>query len=169
MRALHLPRSKRGQALTEFAIVLPVFLMLVFAIIDLGRVVWAMDNVANAAREGARYASVHGTSKFVICPTGPGLTGTPATGCPTWTPDSKQPTRGVARGFVIAGGTNIAVGVCYYAATACVGDTDEIGIKAQRGAYVTVRITSTVPILTGKLLGLNDFTVSGTSTVLVNN
>jgi hypothetical protein len=162
-------RSDRGQGLTEFAIVLPVFLMLVFGIIDLGRVVWATDNLANAAREGSHYAAIHGNSKFVTCPTGPSLSGSPAAGCPTWTPDSKEPTRAAVRAFLWAPGTAVVVTVCYYATTPCSGNTDEAGVKHQRGAYVTVRVTSMVPILTGSLLGLSGFNVAGSSTVLINN
>ena len=159
----------RGQALTEFAVVLPVFLMLVFGIIDLGRVIWGLDNVTNAAREGARYASVHGTAKFVPCPTGPSLSGAPAVGCTPWLPDSKEPTREATRAFLVAPGADITVTVCYFATTPCSGDTDELNVKGQRGAYVTVQIKSTMPILTGSLLGFGSFPISGTSTVLVNN
>ena len=39
--------------------VAPLFFLMVFGTIDIGRVIWANDAVANAAREGARYASVH--------------------------------------------------------------------------------------------------------------
>jgi len=49
----------RGQALAEVALVAPLFFLMVFGVIDLGRVVWANDVAATAAREGARYASVH--------------------------------------------------------------------------------------------------------------
>jgi len=162
-------RRTRGQSLAEFALVLPVFLLIVFAIIDLGRVIWATDDLANAAREGARYASVNGSSTFASCPTGPGLTGTPASGCPAWSPDSKEPTRTATRGFLVAPGTGVTVSVCYYATTACTADTDESNVTNQRGAYVTVKVTATVPILTGALLGMAGFTVTGSSTVLVNN
>ena len=162
-------RRERGQGLTEFAIVLPVFLLIIFGIIDLGRVVWALDNLANAAREGAHYASIHGNSKFVTCPTGPSLAGSPAAGCSAWSPDSKEPTREATRAFLVAPGAGVSVTVCYYATTPCSGDTDEAGVKNQRGAYVIVRISSSVPILTGSMLGLGDFSVSGISTVIVNN
>src|SRR4026208_339430 len=57
---LKLSRDRsRGQALTEVALVAPVFFLMVFGTIDIGRVIWANDVVAGAAREGARYASVH--------------------------------------------------------------------------------------------------------------
>jgi Flp pilus assembly protein TadG len=48
--------ARRGQALAEFAIVAPVLLLLVFALIGLGRVTTAKLGVAAAARECARAA-----------------------------------------------------------------------------------------------------------------
>jgi TadE-like protein len=164
-------RHERGQGLAEFAIVLPVFLLIVFAIIDLGRVIWATDNITNAAREGARYASIHGGSEVLaaFCPTGPGLSGTPAPGCAAWSPDSKEPTRAATRGYLVAAGGSTTVWVCYYVTTACSGNTDEAGVSNARGTYVTVTVQSTVGILTGRLVGLSGFTVNAHSTVLVNN
>jgi Flp pilus assembly protein TadG len=56
-------RSKRparnGQALAEFALVLPVLLLLIFGIIELGRVVFIYNSLADAARQGARVAAVN--------------------------------------------------------------------------------------------------------------
>lgn len=50
--------GERGTALVEFAIVLPVFLMLVLGAIDWGWFFLVRDAVSNAAREGARAAIV---------------------------------------------------------------------------------------------------------------
>ena len=47
-------RGSRGQALVEFAIILPVFLMIAFGTIDFGSAFDASITVSNAAREGAR-------------------------------------------------------------------------------------------------------------------
>ena len=47
-----------GQALVEFAVVAPVFFLLLFGLIDLGRYVYVTNSFAQAAREGARYGSV---------------------------------------------------------------------------------------------------------------
>ena len=52
------PRRVRGQSLVEFALVFPIFVFLLFAVIDGGRLVFANSAVSNAAREGARLASV---------------------------------------------------------------------------------------------------------------
>jgi len=49
-----------GQELLEFAIIVPLLLIFVIAAIDLGRVFYASVVVANAAREGARYAISYG-------------------------------------------------------------------------------------------------------------
>jgi Flp pilus assembly protein TadG len=62
-------RRSRGQALVEFAFVAPIFFLLLFSIIDFGRYVYYVQILNNAAREGARYAIVHGGNSFQ--PTGP--------------------------------------------------------------------------------------------------
>jgi len=54
-------RSERGQSLLEFALVLPVFLVLVFGIIDFGLGLRAWISITNSAREGARIGAVRGT------------------------------------------------------------------------------------------------------------
>lgn len=48
----------RGQALAEFALVVPIFLVFVFAIIDFGRYVYTANTLSNSAREAARVGSV---------------------------------------------------------------------------------------------------------------
>jgi TadE-like protein len=48
----------RGQAIVELALVLPVFFLLVFGLIDLGRAVFIYNSLAEGSREGARWGSV---------------------------------------------------------------------------------------------------------------
>jgi Flp pilus assembly protein TadG len=52
-------RRSRGQALVEFAIALPIFLVLMMGIFDLGRAIYQYNGVSEAAREIARVTSVH--------------------------------------------------------------------------------------------------------------
>jgi Flp pilus assembly protein TadG len=44
----------RGQALVEFALVVPIFILVLVGIMDLGRAVYYSSTLNNAAREGAR-------------------------------------------------------------------------------------------------------------------
>ena len=53
----NLRREQRGASLVELALVLPLFMLMIAGIVDLG---WAFNNfmiITNASREGARYAS----------------------------------------------------------------------------------------------------------------
>jgi TadE-like protein len=50
-----------AQSLVEFALMLPIFLLIVTGIFDTARAVWQENTLAYAAREGTRYAIVHGT------------------------------------------------------------------------------------------------------------
>ena len=52
-------RSERAQALVEYALILPILLLPLFGIIELGMVVFSRSTIANAAREGARYGMIH--------------------------------------------------------------------------------------------------------------
>ena len=52
-------RRKRGQALVEFALVFPIFLLAMFGLFDIGRAVFAYNEITNAAREGTRMAIVN--------------------------------------------------------------------------------------------------------------
>jgi len=54
-------RAERGAIAVEFAILLPVFLLLVFGIIDFGHAFYMKQVVSNASREGARYATRYTT------------------------------------------------------------------------------------------------------------
>jgi hypothetical protein len=59
------PRSsRRAQALVEFALVAPIFFLVLFAIIEAGRFIFYYEILNNATREGARYAIVHGENSF---------------------------------------------------------------------------------------------------------
>jgi Flp pilus assembly protein TadG len=149
--------GERGQGLAELALVSPLFFVMVFAVIDLGRVVWANDIAASAAREGARYASVHAGN------IDPGALAT------------KTDIRDHTTQYVIAGGLNIGVTVCFSAVhiatnqAGCTGDTDETGAEYARGNLVTVGVTTSVPTLLGSVFGRTQWSIRGESTVLINN
>jgi Flp pilus assembly protein TadG len=51
-----------GQSLVEFALILPLMLLVITGLFDVARAVWQQNTLAYAAREGTRYAIVHGAS-----------------------------------------------------------------------------------------------------------
>jgi TadE-like protein len=56
--------NERGVAAAEFALLLPVFLMILFGIIEFGMLMYGREIVTNAAREGARAGIVIGPNKL---------------------------------------------------------------------------------------------------------
>lgn len=55
----------KGQTLVETALVLPIILLLIFGIIEFGRILSTNIIVSNASREGARYSAVGYTDEQV--------------------------------------------------------------------------------------------------------
>lgn len=53
--------DEAGQALVEFALILPIFVFVLLGVLDLGRAVYAYATLNNTAREGARVAIVDQT------------------------------------------------------------------------------------------------------------
>ena len=49
----------RGQTLAEFALIIPVLIVMLMGIFDLGRAIFAYNAITNAAREGARLGIVN--------------------------------------------------------------------------------------------------------------
>ncbi len=56
-------RRRRGASAVEFAIVAPIFFLLLFGMLEFGRLVMVQQALVNASREGARLAVKDGTTK----------------------------------------------------------------------------------------------------------
>ena len=54
--------SKRGQSLVEFALILPLLILIMVMIFDLGRAAFYYTVIYNAARDGARYGIIDNTA-----------------------------------------------------------------------------------------------------------
>jgi Flp pilus assembly protein TadG len=54
--------GQRGQSLVEFALLLPIMLLIITGLFDVARAVWQENTLAYAAREGTRFAIVHGSA-----------------------------------------------------------------------------------------------------------
>lgn len=163
----------RGQAMVEFALVIPVFILLMVGLFDLGRVVWVNDTLATAAREAARYAIVHGEKS--ACPVGPAPAGTqiptPDATCPYPSP-SRQGIKDVAHKWAAGTSADVTVSVCYGVVTTCSGDADQVINPAPtnaRGTRVTVTVTSTVDLSIPSFVGFDGFNLQASSTMLVNH
>jgi len=53
------PHAEKGQGLVELALVIPVLVVIVIGVLDLGRMYFTTIIINNAAREGARYLMQH--------------------------------------------------------------------------------------------------------------
>jgi len=53
--------ARDGQGLVEFALVVPLILLLLMGVLDFGRAIFAFNEVSNAAREGGRTGIVNQT------------------------------------------------------------------------------------------------------------
>jgi hypothetical protein len=160
----------RGQAMVEFALIFPIFILLLVGIFDLGRVIWVNDTLATAAREAARFAIVHGEKS--VCPVGPPVPGAlvPAAGpgCPYPAP-SRQAIKDLADEWATGTSTDITVHVCYGAVTSCSSDTDAAGATDARGTQVMVTVTSVVGLSIPSLVGFTGFSLTASSTMMVNH
>ena len=64
-------RRQRGSNIIEFTLTITVILFMIFWIFEIIMVMWTYSVMADAAREGVRYAIVHG-SHNAFCSGGPG-------------------------------------------------------------------------------------------------
>ena len=140
-----------GQGLVEFALVLPVFLLIVLALFDSGKGVYSYNTVAQAAREGARLAAVEVTW---IGATGANCT---APVCPA--------TTSALRADVVTAVNRMAIGLgpitsanvfihCHAPGTntpASTGGWNDCSSSNTVGSVVTVRVTYTYQPIIGTL------------------
>ena len=65
-------KNRRGAAVVEFAVVAPVFFLLIFGMIEYGRMVMVQQVLTNASREGARVGILDGSSASDVSTTANG-------------------------------------------------------------------------------------------------
>jgi Flp pilus assembly protein TadG len=61
MNVRQMSGTSRGQTLVEFALVIPLVLLLFMGVFDFGRAIYSYNTISNAARDGARKAIVDQT------------------------------------------------------------------------------------------------------------
>jgi hypothetical protein len=134
----------------EFALVAPLFFFLLFAIIDFGRYVYYVQIINNAAREGARYAIVHGSNS--LCPSGP-----PAAGSPACDPTGQR-VKDVVRTYAVG-----VIGDSTVLVTNPTWDPDN-GRESTVTVAVTYDFRSVIPIVP-----IPAVRITGGSTLVINN
>ncbi len=154
-------RRTRGQTLVEFALVAPLFFLLLFAIIEGGRFVFFYEVLNNATREGARYAIIHGSNAADGCPSGPMAGGNPCD--PS---GARVETAVVNAAFKIANSGQFDSIDAYWCASSgpkpCPGNE----LNNDRGNPVTVRAAFTYRAIMPLLPPLQ---ITSESTLVINN
>ena len=57
-------KGEQGTTMAEFALIAAVFFMIIFGIIEFGRLLYTHNALTDAARRGARYAVLHEETEF---------------------------------------------------------------------------------------------------------
>ena len=168
-RAADARAAQTGQGLLEFALVLPIFLLAFFGLIDGARLVYLNSTLSQAAREGARTGSVQASwigSLDPACGTGGGPT------CPAdFNAFRDNVVVAVNRMMTPFGNiTSADLHISCDAATPPSGAwTGQSCTTRLPGSVVTIRVVSTfgavTPVL-GQILGT--VTLTGAATMAVN-
>lgn len=105
MKFTSLKRSKRrGATMVEFSLTFILFLFLILVTFEGGRAIWSFVTLTHAAREGARFAMVHGAANPLadsdietrVKNQVPGLDKSNITVTTTWADADKTPGTGLA-------------------------------------------------------------------------
>ena len=137
-------KNESGQTLVEFALTSLMFILVLMGVIEMGRMALVYTAVANAARAGARYAIVHGSSR-----SGTGVNGPSGPTCPCTQVNT------VVQNFASTGilnQSNLTINVTY------------ANSSNDPGSTVTVRVSYPYdPLVTYFTAALGSTTLSSTS------
>jgi Flp pilus assembly protein TadG len=135
-------QAESGQALVEFSLTIIVFMVLVLAVVDVGRAVWNYNTLASATREGTRFAIVHGSNAST--PSGPSSN------------DAK---------------VNAAVAKYASGLNSANLTTTSTWLDGSNAAGSRVKVTTTYKFssIFSSLLGISPFTMTSSSTMTITN
>jgi Flp pilus assembly protein TadG len=169
LQALFVKYRQAGQSLVEVALIIPIFTLMLFGLIDVGRLVYLNTTLSQAAREGARLASVEASwigSTHASC----GQPGGPV--CPA-TVSALRTDVTTAVNRMVTPIASIAASSVY---TSCDATTPPTGawtaqtcVTQAPGSLASVRVSYTFTALTpviSQLLG--SITLSGATTMTIN-
>lgn len=172
-------RAERpGQSMVEFALVLPIFLLMLFGLVDMGRLVYANTTLSQAAREAARVASVQaywvGNTTDASCNQPGGPT------CPADEAAMRTNVVGTANGMMTSVGTIASSGL-HISCTGASASTptgnwtsppngcSTAAVRTASGSRVSVRIAMTFQPIT-PLIGqfFNSIELESSATMTIN-
>ena len=149
--------------MAEFALVAPFFFLMLFAIIEGGRLVFYYERLNSATREGARFAIVHGSNAGDGCPSGPMPPGLEGDACDVAGDNVREAVRDAALSLAAIGDfQSLDVTWCPRSAPK---DCDPQSHNA-RGEAVTVRAVFSYPPV---IAVLPPITIASESTLVINN
>ncbi len=162
--------------MVEFALIAPLFFLLLFSIIEFGRAVYYIQMLNNAAREGARYAIVHGAKSPPQCPSGPFPAGyEKENSCDLYGDNVVAAVKNYAIGIIDSNPSDFVVAVKWCADDGNVADCPDTNAAGKgdgtngRNQTVSVQVAYTFrPFLSG-VVPLPTFTLTGGSNLVVNN
>jgi hypothetical protein len=142
-------RRRAGQGLVEFAVAVIPFLVLLMAVVDLGRGIYVMNGTSEAARDIARATSVH---QWTTCCD---------LGSSTEAGDVIATQRRLIPGLVFAPSTDIV----------CVDSLDQVldddQCQTGSGNYVRVHLSATFSPMTPLVSALGSHTFDSTSRIKI--
>jgi hypothetical protein len=169
-----MPGNRRygtGQTLVEFALVLPIFVVMLFGLLDAGRYVYMNSVLSQAAREGARVAAVE-ASWIGSSDAGCGSTGGPV--CPPAVTGSTSLLTDVTAAVnrMVAPFGPIPSSQVYISCDATTPPTGAWTTQScssnSTGSLVSVRVVLTFNPITPGLSGIKAITASGAATMVIN-
>jgi Flp pilus assembly protein TadG len=132
---------EHGQDLVETALVFPLLLLLTIGIIEFGIIILSYNTVANAARDGARFAAVQPVESLPL-------------------PNSSVP------GTCSATGSNHVIEEACNRTAGLIQDSVAVTVTMHSGGRVQVEVAYEVPIVAATFLGLNPkFPVSSSASM----
>jgi Flp pilus assembly protein TadG len=144
---------RRGATILETAIILPIFLLLVLGMLDLGIAVFQHHALCQAARQGARRAVVHGELASRLGSWGP--------------PGQASSTQGMADVDFHEIASVIRPFLTGFDPSSVSVAADWIDGNNRLGSRVQVSVTVDRPFLIPRMLGFESITLEGKSTMQI--
>jgi Flp pilus assembly protein TadG len=136
-------KQSKGQSLTEFALLLPVLIIVVMGVVEVAHIYQAYVTITNAAREGARYGIANPTD-----------------------------IAGIKSHAVQEGSAEIPLSTANVSDPTCAspdGSTPKACSVTLAGDRITVTVTYTYHFITTYLFGIGSMNISNTATMAITN